>query len=59
MRCRKNKIRPKSGKSAEPSSATPGSFSEEATPSQTEMAISSLTQLACVSGPVSDLGEVP
>jgi len=58
MRCKKNKITSKSGKSAAHSSATPGSFSEEAALSHTERVISSIGGLGCVSGRVSDLGEV-
>jgi hypothetical protein len=59
MRCRKNKMNSKSEKSANRSSATPGSFSEEAALSQTERVNSSIGELACVSSPVSELREVP
>jgi hypothetical protein len=59
MRCRKNKITPKSEKSADRASATPGSFSEEATLSHSERANPSIGELACVSSPVSELGELP
>jgi hypothetical protein len=59
MRCSKNKITPNSAKSANRSSAKPGSFSEEAALSHTERVISSIGELGFVSSPVSELGEVP
>jgi hypothetical protein len=57
MRCSKNKVNLKSGKSAVLSSATSGSFSEVAALSHTARAISSVSAVDCIPGPVLDLEE--
>ena len=57
MRCSKKKVNLKSGKSAVLSSATSGSFSEVAALSHTARAISSVSAVDCISGPVLDLEE--